>query len=46
MVPGNVLLTGTPHGVSRLQGGDEVVVRVVSPSGEVLSEGRWMDVDE
>ncbi|KAI8471636.1 MAG: hypothetical protein J3K34DRAFT_451615 [Monoraphidium minutum] len=39
--PGDVLLTGTPPGVSALSAGDELVARVVAGDGRVLSEGRW-----
>ncbi|GLC34862.1 hypothetical protein PLESTB_001172000 [Pleodorina starrii] len=39
--PGDVLLTGTPPGVSAMRPGDEIVARVLGPSGNVLSEGVW-----
>jgi len=40
VVPGDVVLTGTPHGVSKLAAGDVVVAQV--RSGErVLSTGTW-----
>lgn len=38
---GDVLLTGTPPGVSAMQPGDEILARVIGPSGVVLSEGIW-----
>ena len=41
VVPGDVLLTGTPHGVSRMAAGDEILARVLGPEGEVLSEAVW-----
>ncbi|KAG2433913.1 hypothetical protein HXX76_008265 [Chlamydomonas incerta] len=41
VVPGDVLLTGTPHGVSRMAAGDEILARVLGPAGEVLSEAVW-----
>ncbi|EFJ42561.1 hypothetical protein VOLCADRAFT_97355 [Volvox carteri f. nagariensis] len=41
VAPGDVLLTGTPPGVSAMRPGDEVVARVLGPSGAVLSEGTW-----
>lgn len=41
VLPGDWILTGTPHGVSRLEVGDEVFAQVMSPEGLVLSEGRW-----
>ena len=42
--PGDVLLTGTPPGVSATKAGDELVARVLGPDGTVLSEGRWQVV--
>ncbi|GLI61299.1 hypothetical protein VaNZ11_003653 [Volvox africanus] len=41
VAPGDVLLTGTPPGVSVMRPGDEIVARVLGPSGCVLSEGVW-----
>lgn len=38
---GDVLLTGTPPGVSAMRPGDEIVARVLGPDGKVLSEGVW-----
>ncbi|KAG2486529.1 hypothetical protein HYH03_014830 [Edaphochlamys debaryana] len=40
-LPGDVVLTGTPPGVSQMRAGDELVARVLGPGGEVLSEGVW-----
>lgn len=38
---GDVLLTGTPPGVSRMQPGDTLLARVHGPSQQVLSEAHW-----
>ena len=39
--PGDVVLTGTPPGVSAMQAGDVLVAKVLDGSGRVLSEGSW-----
>ncbi|GFR48087.1 hypothetical protein Agub_g9926 [Astrephomene gubernaculifera] len=41
VAPGDVLLTGTPPGVSAMRAGDIITARVVGPDGGVLSEGEW-----
>eukprot|EP00798_Chlamydomonas_sp_ICE-L_P021659 gene21659-28675_t len=46
VVPGDLILTGTPHGVSALKEGDEVVAQVLEPGGAVLSEGKWSVVKQ
>lgn len=40
VLPHDVILTGTPAGVSALQPGDKVVASV-RHHGKVLSEGDW-----
>jgi len=44
VVPGDLVLTGTPHGVSALSPGDKLVAEVLSADGKVLSEGSWQVV--
>lgn len=39
---GDLILTGTPAGVSPIRAGDRVVAQVLSPGGgKVLSQGSW-----
>ncbi len=42
--PGDIILTGTPHGVSAVQDGDQLVARVLTRAGAVISEGKWTAV--
>ncbi|KAG1675280.1 hypothetical protein FOA52_016312 [Chlamydomonas sp. UWO 241] len=46
VAPGDIVLTGTPHGVSRLADGDRIEAKVVSNGGKVLSEGSWTAVQK
>ncbi|KXZ41877.1 hypothetical protein GPECTOR_254g637 [Gonium pectorale] len=41
VMPGDVLLTGTPPGVSAMRPGDEIVARVLGHEGKALSEAVW-----
>ncbi|KAL6753257.1 hypothetical protein V8C86DRAFT_2730024 [Haematococcus lacustris] len=40
-MPGDLLLTGTPEGVSAMQTGDKVEAQVLGPQGQLLSQGSW-----
>ncbi|KAJ9512515.1 hypothetical protein QJQ45_018983 [Haematococcus lacustris] len=40
-MPGDLLLTGTPEGVSAMQAGDKVEAQVLGPQGQLLSQGSW-----
>ena len=42
--PGDLILTGTPHGVSAVKGGDVLEARVLSREGAELSRGSWKAV--
>ena len=44
LLPGDVILTGTPHGVSQVREGDLMEARVIAEGGEVLSQGAWRAV--
>ncbi|GAX82466.1 hypothetical protein CEUSTIGMA_g9893.t1 [Chlamydomonas eustigma] len=47
LLPGDVVLTGTPHGVSSLKHGDQILAKVLSRDGDkVLSEGKWEAVQD
>ncbi|KAJ9512152.1 hypothetical protein QJQ45_012698 [Haematococcus lacustris] len=43
-MPGDLLLTGTPEGVSAMQAGDKVEAQVLGPQGQLLSQGSWQSV--
>ncbi len=45
-VAGDVMLTGTPPGVSPMRAGDVLVASVLGPDGRVLSRGTWEVVAE
>jgi 2-keto-4-pentenoate hydratase/2-oxohepta-3-ene-1,7-dioic acid hydratase in catechol pathway len=44
VLPGDVILTGTPHGVSQVRAGDLMEARVISEGGQVISQGSWRAV--
>lgn len=40
VAPGDLVLTGTPEGVSALAAGDQLCAQVLA-GGKVLSQGTW-----
>lgn len=41
VLPGDVILTGTPHGVSQVKAGDLMEASIIAGTGTVLSQGSW-----